>query len=179
MPFSVRFVAAVALFSVVIGVANWLLWSQSSIWVTVIVALASGVGFAALTSYLGRVTQTALVEAVSGLDKTERSQAIDAVNRGIMPADPTVRSSAILLGTAYLGHKSADQLKRQERQTWILLAFLVPLTIVSAVTSSAKYGGLYYAVLLLLLVIALPFRVLATRRIQRNVAALSDDQKPR
>jgi hypothetical protein len=98
----VRFVAAVALFSVVIGVANWHLWSQSSIWVTVIVALASGVGFAALTSYLGRVTQTALVEAVSGLDKTERSYAIDALNRGIVPGDPTVRSWATLLGTAYL-----------------------------------------------------------------------------
>ena len=145
-----------------------------SIWSTVVFSLFFGVALAAFLTYGSQATHKALTEAVAGLDKTERSQAIAAVTRGVVPADPTVRSSAIRLGTAYLGNKSAAQLKRGERQNWIVFAFLIALAIAMAVTNSTKYGVLFYTALALLLVAALLLGVLTTRRVQRNVALLSE-----
>ena len=114
-----------------------------------------------------------------GLDTTERSQAIAAITHGVVPTDPTARSSAIRLGAAYLGGKSDDQLNRQERQTWMVLAFLIAVAIAAAAMNSSKYCGLYYLALVLLPVVALPLGLLTTRRIQRNVALLSEGKTSR
>jgi hypothetical protein len=109
---------------------------------------------------------------VAGLDEAERSQAIAAVTHGVVPADPTVRSSVTRLGAAYLHHRSADQLKRQERGTWILLAILVAVSVAGAVMFSQQRLDLL--VLLLIAVVVLPLGVLRGRRIQRNVALLGE-----
>jgi hypothetical protein len=150
---------------------------RESIWHNAILGLVSGVFFAGFLIYLGLPMREALVDAVAGLDKTDRSQAIAAVTHGVVPADPAVRSSAIQLGAAYLRHQSPDQLKRQERKTWILLAVLAAAVIASAVMFSAQ--RLYFLVLLLFVLVTLPLGVLRTRRIQRNVALLGEDPSSR
>jgi hypothetical protein len=80
--------------------------------------ILSGIVFgAALAGYFTATTQgihREAVAAVSGLDQTGRSQAIDAVLHGKVPAEPDVPVSATRLGRACLRDKTADQLKRQE-----------------------------------------------------------------
>ncbi len=182
LPFSVRFVVTAALFAVFWGVTSLMSRSLSgSIPGTVFSALFFGVGLAALFSYRGRATYKALTEAVAGLDTTERSQAIAAVTHGVVPTDPTVRSSAIRLGAACLGGTSADQLKRQERHTWMFLGFLVALCI-AAVVMNFNGDRLLYLALALFLVVVLalgPRRTRRIQRIQRNVALLSEDETSR
>lgn len=97
---------------------------------------------------------TALTGAVGGLDQAERSQAIAAVTHGVVPADQKVRSAALRLGWAYLGGKSADQLKRQERRNWIASAVLVAAGIALAIMDSEQ--RLYFLVLVLFLLVVLP-----------------------
>jgi hypothetical protein len=132
-------------------------------------ALVSGV----VLTYGGmRRMHTALTEAVAGLDQTERAQAIAAVTHGIMPADQRVQSAAVRLGRAYLGGESPEQLKRQERQTWVICALIVATAIGAAVTNFNAhdlYLGLYCLALALLEAVVLPLKLLSNRRIQRNV----------
>jgi hypothetical protein len=153
--------------------------SPSSNSATVITALCVGVGLALFLIYQRQPVHKALVEAVAGLDKTGRSRAIAAITHGIAPADPTVHSSAIRLGVAYLGGRSADELKRQERWTWIVLVFLVVVGIAEAVMNSHKGAGLFFLALVLLAVIVLPLGLVRTRRIQRNVALLTEGLRSR
>jgi hypothetical protein len=56
------------------------------------VAVVIGVIVAAITTYSTRQSHAALNGAVTGLDRTQRSQAIAAVTRGVVPADQRVRS---------------------------------------------------------------------------------------
>ncbi len=144
-----------------------------SIWSTVIAAIFFGVFLAASFTYGTQRMHTALTEAVGGLDQAERSQAIAAVTHGVVPTDQKVRSAAVRLGWAYLGGKSADQLKRQERRTWIASAVLVAAGIGLAIMDSEQ--RLYFLVLVLFLLVVLPLGVLRTRRIQHNVALLGED----
>lgn len=113
------------------------------------------------------------LEALSGLDEAGRSQAIDAVSHGVVPADPEVRASAIRLGRVWLRNKSADQLKRAERWTWITFGVLIAASVAAAVTNFNNDRP-FYLVLALLGAIALPVSLLNTRRIQRNVALLAE-----
>jgi hypothetical protein len=171
-PFWVRFVFWAAYAAVI-----WLMLaspiSRSPMSSTVIFAVALG----ALSTYQGRATHNALAEAVSGLDESQRSQAIAAVTRGVMPADQRVRSAAIRLGAGYLRGKSADQLKRYERRAWIAWMVLVVVAaslIALPVMSSSTPVGLRVLAAVLLLLILLPLAQLSTRRIQRNVALLTE-----
>jgi hypothetical protein len=87
--------------------------------------ILSAIFFGAIVAgFLTATTQAmhrGALEALSGLDQAGRSQAIDAVSHGVVPADPDVRASAIRLGRVWLRNKSADQLKRAEIWTWIYL----------------------------------------------------------
>jgi hypothetical protein len=145
----------------------------------VISALCVGVGLALFLIYQRQPIHKALVEAVAGLDKTERSRAIAAITRGVAPADPTVHSSAIRLGLAYLGGRSADELKRQERRTWMVLVFLVVVGIAEAVMNPHDGAALFFLALVLLAVTVLPLGLLRTRQIQRNVALLTERLRSR
>jgi hypothetical protein len=91
-----------------------------------------------------------------------------------VPADPTARPSAIGPGSAYLGGKSTAELKRRERQTWVVIAILVAVAIAGAVLESSVYARLYFLTLGLLVAIALPIAMGRGRRIQRNLALLTD-----
>ena len=112
------------------------------------------------------------LEAVSGLDQAQRSQAIDAVLHGAVPADPDVHASATRLGRVFLRNKSAEQLKRAERWSWLTVGVLIALAVAAAVTNFADERVFYLAVAVLA-VIVLPFLSLSMRRIQRNVALLA------
>ena len=79
-----------------------------------------------------QATHREALEALSGLDQAGRSQAIDAVSRGVVPADPDVRAPAIRLGRVWLRNKSADQLKRAEIWNWITFGLLVAAAVAAA-----------------------------------------------
>jgi Flp pilus assembly protein TadB len=141
--------------------------TSRSISSTVISALVFGVVLAAALTYTTRGMHTALTEAVAGLDQRERSQAIAAVTRGMVPADQRVRSASVRLGRACLGGKSPDQLKRP---VWIASAILVAVGILSAVMR--VWPSLFLMALVLPLV---PLGMLRARRIQRHVALLTEN----
>lgn len=102
-----------------------------------------------------------------------RSQAIDAVSRGVVPTDPDVRASAIRLGRVWLRNKSAEQLKRAEIWTWITFGLLTALSVVAAAVNFNS-DRLFYVVLALLSAMLLPFTLRNSRRVQRNIALLTE-----
>jgi hypothetical protein len=140
---------------------------------TVVSAVFFGVVVGGLMTLRSQAMHKELVEAVAGLDQSERSDAIAAVTHGGMPTDPPVRSSAMRLGSAYLGHRSAEQLKRLEQLSWIMMAVLVAMCIAGAALT-IREQRLYFLLLALLLAVAMTLAVLRTRRIQRNVALLAE-----
>jgi Flp pilus assembly protein TadB len=139
-------------------------------------AVLSAIVFgAALGGYFTVTTQGAnreAHEAVSGLDQSGRSQAIDAVLHGVVPTDPDVRASATRLGRIYLRNKSADQLKRAEIGTWIMFGVLIAAAVVAAVAFDDD--RVPFIVLAVLAAILLPVSLIRSRRIQRNVALLAE-----
>jgi Flp pilus assembly protein TadB len=140
---------------------------------TVISALVFGIVVAAALTYTTRGMHTALTEAVAGLDQTERSQAIAAVTHGMVPADQRVRSASVRLGRACLGGKSPDQLKRP---VWIGSAIVVAIGVLSAVVAVlTDEPDLWFNVFLMAYALPLvPLGMLRARRIQRNVALLTE-----
>ena len=150
-----------------------------SVWRTAIFSLFFGIALGAYFVYAGRAAHKAVTEVADGLDKPVRSQAIGAITHGVFPSDPTVRSAAMRLGRAYLGGRSANELKRHERQTWIAMTVLVATVIAMAVVNSGGHHGLYFVALALFLVVATSLGVIRTRRIQRNVALLAEGPVPR
>ena len=165
-----------ALFLAVVWGALTSFQSRSEIESTILSAIFFG---AALAGFLTATTQgmhRGALDALSGLDQAERSQAIDAVLHGVVPADPEVRASATRLGRVCLRNKSADQLKRAERWTWLTIGILVALDVAAAVANFAN-ERLFYLAIALLVVIALPFALRNMRRIQRNVARLAGGPK--
>lgn len=83
---------------------------------TILSAIVFGAAVAGYFTVSTQGIHRGALAAVSGLDQAGRSQAIDAILHGAVPADPEVRASAIRLGRVCLRNKSADQLKRQERR---------------------------------------------------------------
>jgi hypothetical protein len=142
-------------------------------------AVLSAIAFgAALGGYFTVTTQgmhRAAQEAVSGLDESGRSDAINAVLRGVAPADPDVRTSATRLGRIYLRNKSADQLKRTEIWTWITFGVLIAGGVVGAL--AFNNDRLPFVVLAVLAAILLPVSLISSRHIQRNVALLAGGPK--
>ena len=139
-------------------------------------AVLSAIVFgAALGGYFTVTTQgmhRAAQDAVSGLDQSGRSDAINAVVRGVAPADPDVRAAATRLGRIYLRNKSADQLKRAEIWTWVTFGVLVAAGVAGAVAFAND--RLPFVVLAVLAAILLPVSLLSSRRIRRNVALLAE-----
>ena len=84
-----------------------------------------------------------------------------------------MRAPAIRLGRVWLRNKSADQLKRAEIWNWITFGLLVAAAVAAA---AVNFNGdrLFYGVLALLSAILLPFTSRNSRRIQRNVALLTE-----
>jgi hypothetical protein len=174
-PFWVRALINGIPFAVLFAALSSLSWSGSRPWVSAIWFLVMGVFVGLAMAYTGQSRYSALTEAVTALDGTGRSQAIVAVTDGAVPADPAVRASAYRLGAAYLGWKSDAQLKRRERQTWLILPVLVALAVVMMTRiGTSTYQTLCFGVLLVLLIVTTPLEVLRTRRIQQNVALLAE-----
>ena len=141
---------------------------------TVLSAIVFG---GALGGYLTVSTQgmhRAALVAVSGLNQSERSEAINAVLRGPPPVDADVRASAARLGRAYLRNKSATQLRRTQIWSWITIAALVAAGVAGAVAFSDD--RLSFVVLVVLAAAVLPLLLIDGRRVQRNVAALAQAQ---
>jgi hypothetical protein len=138
-------------------------------------AVLSAIVFgAALGGYFTLTTQgmhRAALESVSGLDRSGRSGAINAILRGVAPADPDVRASAVRLGRIYLRNKSPDQLRRAQFWSWITVGVLVAAVVAGAVAFDDD--RLSFVVLAALAAILLPVSLLNARRIQRNVALLT------
>jgi hypothetical protein len=135
-------------------------------------AVLSAIVFgAAVGGYVTVTTQgmhRAALDAVSELDPSGRSDAINAVLRGVSPADPDVRSSAMRLGRVYLRNKSVDQLKRTQIWSWMAVVVLFAAIVAGAV--AFKNDRLSFVVLAVLAAVLLPVSLLHSRRIQRNVA---------
>jgi Flp pilus assembly protein TadB len=131
---------------------------ESAVLSAIVFGAALGGFFTVTTQGMHRAAH----EAVSGLD---------AVLRGVVPADPDVRASATRLGRVYLRNKSADQLKRTQIWSWIVVAILVAVVVAGAVAFSAD--RLSFVVLAVLAAVLLPVSLLQSRRIQRNVAQLA------
>jgi hypothetical protein len=146
--------------------------SRSEVESTILSAIFFG---AVVAGFLTATTQSmhrGALDAVSGLDEAQRSEAIDAVAHGVVPADPEVRASATRLGRVFLRNKSADQLKRAQIWTWLTFGVLIAASVAAAVVNFANERVFYLAVAVLA-VIVLPFSSLSMRRIQRNVALLT------
>jgi hypothetical protein len=141
---------------------------ESSFFSAIVFGAALGGYFTATTQGMHRAAQ----EAVAGLDESRRSDAINAVMRGVAPADAEVRESAARLGKIYLRDRTPDQLKRAERWTWATFGILIAASVVGAVVLS--HDRLLFAVVAMLAAILLPISLLSTRRIQRNVALLTE-----
>lgn len=166
-----RFLVWAALLAVVWG-ALTSFQSHAEVESTILSAIVFG---AAVAGYFTITTQgihRGAVAAVSGLDQAGRSQAIDAVLHGKVPADPDVRASATRLGRVFLRNKSADQLKRQELWTWLVFGILIVAGAAAAVL--IVNDRFYYLVIAVLAAIVLPFSLFTLRRIQRNVALLAE-----
>ena len=140
---------------------------ESAVLSAIVFGAALGGFFTVTTQGMHRAAH----EAVSGLDPARRSDAINAVLRGVAPADPDVRASATRLGRVYLRNKSADQLKRAQIWSWIVVAILVAVVVAGAVAFSTD--RLSFVVLAVLAAVLLPVSLLQSRRIQRNVAQLA------
>lgn len=138
-------------------------------------AVLSAIVFgAALGGYFTFATQgmhRAALEAISGLDQAGRSQSIDAVLHGGAPHDADVRAAATCLGRALLRNRSADQLRRAEKWTWVM--YVVALVGFAAAATSLSSDRLYFLVVGILWAIVIPISLLRSRRIQRNVTLLA------
>jgi hypothetical protein len=171
-----RFLVLLPAYAVFFGVVTHFMpgHSTESIGSSVISGLIFGVIMAGVTAYQGEAMHKAAVEAVAGLDKTKRSQAVAAVTDGVVPVDMAVRYAAVRLGLACLGGKTVDELKRRERRAWITGAIIVALVIVWAMMQSSAYATLYFLALALIVAITLPCAILRGRRFQRNCALLTE-----
>lgn len=165
-----RFVVWALIFAVVWGLFTGLQSSyefESAVLSSIVFGSAVGGYFTATTQGVHRAAQ----EAVSGLDESGRSDAINAVLRGVAPADPDVRASAARLGKICLRNKTADQLRRAEIWSCITFGILIAGSIVAAVAFSND--RLPFVMVAVLAAIVLPVSLLSSRRIQRNVALLA------
>ena len=170
-PNPVRFLVMAVYWTVFWTLGTSLAWGppDTDIRITAIVSLVSGLVFAFLLVGWSRPRHEQLVDAVAGLDRVGRSEAITAVTRGVVPADPAVRSSAIRLGTAFLGDTSVQELKRQELFAWAGLAFFTVMLTPIAMFAPGSHPGLFFFALALLVLLACWLDARSTRRVLHNV----------
>jgi uncharacterized membrane protein (UPF0136 family) len=173
-PWWLRFLVAMPIFAVIFAVMIYVGRVTETIKSSIISGVIFGVVFAAINAYQGQAMHRGLVDAVAGLDKTLRSEAIAAVTDGVVPADPVVQRSAARIGLACLRGKTIAELKRAERRSWITAAIVVALFIVAAATQNTAHDVVYYLALGLIVAIALPVSILRTRRFHRNCALLAE-----
>jgi hypothetical protein len=151
--------------------------SRDEIESNVLSAIFFGAATAGLLTATSQATHRESLEALSGLDEARRSQALDAVSRGILPADREVRAAALRLGRVSLRNKSSGQLKRAEIWTWLTFGILFALSVFAAVVD---FNGdrVFYLVLAVLSAIVAPLSSRNSRRIQRNIALLAENPIP-
>lgn len=170
-PYPVRFLVMAVFWAAFWGLGTMYAWGKPSadMRVTVVASVVSGLIFAMLTVEWSRTQHAELVDALSGLDRADRSQAIAAITHGVVPADPAVRHSAIRLGTAFLGDKPIDELKHEQVVAWVLLACMTVTLAPIAVFAARSYAGLFCLVLAVLVVFTCLVDARSTGRILRTV----------
>jgi Flp pilus assembly protein TadB len=175
-PAWLRFVLWAPIFTATYG-AMTTLGSREDIASNVLSAIFFGVVMAGVSTAASQATHQGALQALSGLDEAGRSEAIDAVARNVVPADPDVRAAAIRLGRVWLRNKSPKQLKRVEILTWITFGLVFVIAVVAA---AANFGNdrVFYVVLAALSAIVAPRSSHNTRRIQRNIARLAENPIP-
>ncbi len=141
---------------------------ESSFLSAIFFGAALGGYFTAATQGMHREAQ----EVVAGLDEAGRSDAINGVLRGVVPADPNVLAAAARLGKIFLRNKTADQLKRAEIWSWVTFGVLIAVSVAGAV--AFRDQRLLLVVVAVLAAIELPVSLISSRRIQRNVAQLAE-----
>lgn len=138
-------------------------------------ALAFGLLLGAMLGYQGQASHREAIAALAELGPDQREQAIVAVTRGGIPADPAVQYATVRLGLAYLRNKRPAQLERQFKLAWIMLAVAVLALFALArpdFTARPDRLASYGAVALFGLVVA--YRSMAaTRRISTNVERIA------
>jgi len=166
-----------ALFLAVTWGALITLESRDEIESNVLSAIFFGAATAGLFTATSQATHRAALEALSGLDGARRSEAINAVSRGVVPADPDVRAAAIRLGRVWLRNKSPKQLKRAEIWTWITFGLLFVVAVVAA-AMNFNNDRVFYIVVAALSATVAPRSSHNSRRIQRNIARLAENPVP-
>jgi hypothetical protein len=151
--------------------------SREEIESNVLSAIFFGAATAGLLTATSQATHRESLEALSGLDEAKRAEALDAVSRGILPADREARAAAIRLGRVSLRNKSSSQLKRAEILTWLIFGMFSALSVVAAVVN---FNGdrVFYIVLAVLGAIVSPLSSRNSRRVQRNIALLAENPIP-
>lgn len=165
-----RFVVWASFFAVVWGLFTSLQSSyefEGDVLSAIVFGTALGGYFTIATQGVHR----AALGAMSKLDPAGRSESINAVMHGDVPGDPDVRAAAARLGRVLLRNKSADQLRRTEKLTWVAYAVVLAATGAAAIGFSENRR--YFLVLGLIWAIAIPISMIRSRRIQRNVARLA------
>jgi ABC-type multidrug transport system permease subunit len=176
LPAWLRFVVLALFLAVTLGLLLSL-ESREDIASNVLSAIFSGAATAGLLTATSQAAHRGALEALSALDDARRSEAINAISRGVVPADPGVRAAAIRLGRAWLRNKSPKQLKRVEISNWIAFGLLFVVAVVAAVVNFNN-DRVFYTVLAALSAIVAPRSSHNTRRIQRNIARLAENPIP-
>lgn len=170
-PAWLRFVVWALIFAVMWGLITSL-QSSYEFESAVLSAIVFGAVVGGSTTFATQGANRAALQAISGLDQAGRSQSIDAVLHGAVPDDPDVRAAAARLGRVLVRNRSADQLRRSEKWTWVMyVVLLVPL---AAAATTISNDRLYYLVLGVFWAIFIPILLRRSRRIQRNVALLAE-----
>ncbi|WP_428339789.1 hypothetical protein [Mycobacterium sp.] len=171
-PFWVRALVYGASFGVLYGLFS-LTDGLQTVPSAVVSTLFTSVVYGTVMAFAVRSVHTEMTEAVAGLDAGGRSKALAAVSDGVVPADAAVRNAAIRIGNAYLRQKTGAQLKREEWWIWLAMLFFVGIAIWLAAMSSSVCGAAVGVVVVLLGLIVFPLGVVHRRKIQCNVALLT------
>lgn len=148
----------------------------SDVWSTAITALCLGVAVSAWLLYSNRGRRRSMAAAVAGLSAAERSAAIAAVTAGVVPQNPAVRASAARLGTAYLGDRRPDRVRRDRRRAVLTGVVLGATGVVATLLGYVKVSPGFYVAIVVLVAIGAQLAVVHRRRVQNILALQSADR---
>lgn len=138
---------------------------------TAIAASCFGVAVSACLLSMNRGRHRSIAAAVAGLSAAERSAAIAAITTGVVPQDPAVRGSAVRLGTAYLGDRRPDRMRRDRRRAVLTAVVLGATGVVATLLGYLKVNTGFYLAIVVAVAVAAQLAVVHRQRVQ-NILAL-------